>query len=115
MKETLEEMQQAAFQIIAHAGDARSHYVEAMRLARSRDFEGAKSAMASGDKAYNQIHKVHVSFIQREATGEMLPFSLLLAHAEDQMLSSETIKIMASEFLALCTELLPVKIDQHSK
>lgn len=44
----LEEMQGAAFQIIAHAGEARSHYVEAIRLARADDFEKAQQLIEKG-------------------------------------------------------------------
>ena len=39
---TLEEMQTAAFQIITYAGEARSNYVEAIRIARAGEIEEAR-------------------------------------------------------------------------
>jgi cellobiose PTS system EIIA component len=101
-KKTLEEMQAAAFQIISYSGDARSHFVEAIRQARSGNFEEAERLVHKGEESYNQIHQVHFSLIQKEASGEELPFSLILMHAEDQMLTTETLKIMVIEMIELC-------------
>ncbi|EOR24030.1 PTS lactose/cellobiose transporter subunit IIA [Cytobacillus oceanisediminis] len=103
---TLEEMQTAAFQIITYAGEARSNYVEAIRIARAGEIEEARQKITEGETSYNQIHKVHASLIQREASGEQLPFSLILMHAEDQMLTTETLKIMASEMVEMCGMIL---------
>ncbi|WP_134683870.1 PTS lactose/cellobiose transporter subunit IIA [Brevibacillus migulae] len=99
--ESLEQMQAAAFEIIAYAGEARSDFVEAIREARHENFEHAWKLIQSGQEKYAKIHLVHASLIQREAGGEQLPFSLLLMHAEDQMLTTETIKIMAIEMLEM--------------
>jgi len=99
--ESLEEMQAAAFEIIAYAGEARSDFVEAIREARQENFEHAWKLIQAGQEKYAKIHQVHSSLIQREARGERLPFSLLLMHAEDQMLTTETIKIMAIEMLEI--------------
>lgn len=101
----LEEMQGAAFQIIAHAGEARSHYVEAIRLARADDFEAAQQLIEKGEEAFRNIHDLHLSLIQKEAAGEQLPFSLLLIHAEDQMLTTETIHLLAIEMIEMCKKM----------
>ncbi|WP_312096687.1 PTS lactose/cellobiose transporter subunit IIA [Niallia sp.] len=37
----------------------------------------------------------------REAAGEQLPFSLILMHAENQKLTTETVKIMASKMCGM--------------
>lgn len=58
------------FQIIAHAGEARSHYVEAIRLARADDFEKAQQLIEKGEEAFRSIHNLHLSLIQKEAAGE---------------------------------------------
>ncbi|HWJ77686.1 MAG TPA: PTS lactose/cellobiose transporter subunit IIA [Niallia sp.] len=106
---TLEEMQTAAFQIISFAGEARSSYVEAIQIARNGNIEEAKRKIEEGVQNYNLIHKVHASLVQREAAGEELPFSLILMHAEDQMLTTETLKIMASEMIEMCAMILDKK------
>lgn len=97
-------MQEIAFQIIAAVGAAKSLYIEAIYLSREGKFEEARSKIAQGDKAREKSHYLHLDLVQKEADGEQLPFSLLLMHAEDQMLNAETIKLMAEEIIELRQE-----------
>ena len=97
----LEQMQMVAFQIIASVGAAKSNYVEAMQAAKKGDFELADSLIKEGDEIYSEAHKFHFELVQKEANGEELPFSLMLMHAEDQMLNTETIKLLAIEIIDL--------------
>lgn len=99
---SIEEMQAAAFQIISYSGDARSHFVEAIRAARAGRFQQASELMKAGEAAYHEIHSVHFSLVQKEANGETLPFSLLFMHAEDLMLTTETLKLLATELIEMC-------------
>ena len=46
-------------------------------------------------------HEVHAQLIQKEAAGEKTPVSLLLLHAEDQMMGAEQFKTMALEMIDL--------------
>ncbi|WP_340373490.1 PTS lactose/cellobiose transporter subunit IIA [Peribacillus sp. FSL E2-0218] len=100
--QTIEGMQTAALQIISYSGEARSHFVEAIREGRAGHYQKADVLIKAGEEAYNKIHQVHFSLIQKEANGDTLPFSLLFIHAEDQMLTTETLKIMAVEMIELC-------------
>lgn len=97
----LEEMQMTAFQIIAAVGGAKSLYVEAMHLSREGQFEEAEALIAQGDEMYGGASHLHMGLVQKEAVGEQLPFSLLLMHAEDQMLTTEVVKLMAVEIIEL--------------
>lgn len=44
---------------------------------------------------------MHKSLIKREANGEQLQFSLILVHAEDQLMSVETISLLVTEMIEL--------------
>lgn len=57
--------------------------------------------MADGVKVFVEAHHAHASLIQKEAAGEKSEFSLLLMHAEDQLMTTETLKIVAEEFIEL--------------
>lgn len=96
-----EELQTAAFQIIATVGEAKSLFIEAMYAARENDFEGAQAKLDEGTEVYSKAHSFHFELVQKEASGEDLPFSILFMHAEDQMLTTETVKIMAEEIVNL--------------
>lgn len=90
-----------SFQIISAVGTARSMYIEAIQLAKQGEIASAKQLMADGVEMFSQGHHAHAGLIQKEACGEKTEFSLLLMHAEDQMMTTETLKLMADEFIEL--------------
>ena len=95
------EMQGVAFMIIASVGEARSSFMEAITKARSGDFVGARSELAAGSQVYKDAHQHHFGLVGKEARDIDLPFSLLLVHAEDQLLTTEVIRLLAEELLVL--------------
>lgn len=97
----MEELEMKCFEIITNVGSARSFYVEAIAQAKEGDFEGAEQSMKEGAEAFKLGHHAHVSLIQAEAGGEAVPVSLILLHAEDQLMSAESFKIVATEFIDL--------------
>lgn len=100
-----EEMQMKAFEMIAIVGSAKSYFIESMEMAKEKRFDEAKKSIEEGRGLKNQAHQVHFDLIQLEAQGVDLPFSLILMHAEDQLLTSEVFQTMAEELLLLREEL----------
>lgn len=94
-----EELQMICFQIISNVGAARSSYIEAIQKAKKGDFEGAAACVAEGQKQFLVGHEAHFELIQREAKGEAVGGSLILVHAEDQLMSAEGFKIIAEEMI----------------
>jgi cellobiose PTS system EIIA component len=105
----MENIELVCFQIISAVGSAKSMYIEAVREAKKGDFEKAVSLIDEGQKVYKEGHHFHAKLIQQEASGEKTDINLLLVHAEDQMMSAETIKIMAEEFIEVHKKLLEVR------
>lgn len=101
----MEGMELFCFEIISHTGSARSSYIEAIKAAKSGDFQRAEELMDEGENQYCIGHKVHAKLVQQEAFGEATPVSLLLLHAADLMMSAETLRIMAKEFINLYMQL----------
>lgn len=99
MENTKEQMQMLAFQIIAYVGEARSKYIEAVKVAKNCDFEQAKEIIEEGRALHAKASHLHLDLVQKEALGEDLPFSLLLMHAEDQMLTNECFKFTCEELI----------------
>ncbi len=96
-----EELQTAAFQIIATVGEAKSLFVEAMYAARENDFVKAEELITKGKEVYASAHHFHFDLVQKEASGEDLPFSIMFMHAEDQLLTTEVVQLMAEEIVLL--------------
>lgn len=94
-----EEMITTCFEIVAAVGAAKSSYINAVNLAKQGDFEGAEKSVAEGDDAYKEGHEHHMAILQKDAADQNTEFSLILMHAEDQMMAAETFRVMAEDFI----------------
>ncbi len=94
-------MELICFQIIAASGGAKSAFMGAIDAAAKGDFDKAAELMQQGEEYMNQGHEPHAQLIQKEAAGESAPTSLLLIHAEDQMMGAEQFKALAEQTMAL--------------
>lgn len=101
----MEGLELICFQIIASSGAAKSYFMAAIDAAKAGNFEEAEENMRLGDEVMNQGHEPHASLIQKEAAGEPTPGSLLLIHAEDQMMGAEQFKVLAEQMIDLYKEL----------
>ncbi len=101
----MEGMEQICFEMISSAGAARSSFIEAIENAKSGHLEEARKAVEEGEKAQIECHKVHQNLITQEASGKPAEVSLLLVHAEDQLMAAELFQILAQEWIDLYTRL----------
>ena len=97
----MEELELAAFQIISAVGTARSCYIEAIQKAKKGDFDGAKKLIDEGDEMFIEGHHAHAELLKKESEGQTNIISLLIIHAEDQLMSAEGFKTVALEFIDL--------------
>lgn len=95
----MEGLELLSFQIISAVGMARSSYIEAMQEAKKGNFDAAEAKIKEGEEYFTQGHTAHAGLIQQEAGGDPVHPTLLLLHAEDQLMSAETFKIMAQEMI----------------
>ena len=89
------------FEIISNVGMAKSLAIEALRAVRSDNYAEGEERLAEAAKYLTEGHHAHTSLIQKEAAGEKTEFSLMLMHAEDQMMSAEVIKSLAEEMIEM--------------
>lgn len=110
----MEGLEIICFQIISNVGTARSNYIEAIHKAKERDFEGAMESMEAGQQEFLKGHDAHFELLQKEAQGNPVGGSLILIHAEDQLMSAEGFKIIAEEMIASYRQIdaLEKKLDQ---
>ena len=96
----MEGLELVALNIISSVGTARSSYIEAIQKAKEGDFEGAEALIKEGDEVFVEGHNAHASLLQQEAEGGPgSTLSLLILHAEDQLMSAEGFKTIAQEFI----------------
>ena len=94
-----EAFETACFGIITYVGTARSCFVNAVQCAKQVDFEAAHAQIRQGDEAFTEGHHIHADLLAKDANGELNESGLILMHAEDQLMSAETFRIMAEEFI----------------
>ena len=96
----MEGLELTAFQIISAVGTARSCYIEAIQEAKKGNYEAAQQLIKDGDEAFVEGHDAHAGLLQKEAEGGAgSTLSLLILHAEDQLMSAEGFKTIALEFI----------------
>lgn len=96
----MDELEMIAFKIISGVGTARSCYIEAIQAAKTGDYERAEKLIEEGDENFVIGHDAHAGLLTREANeGQGSTVSLLILHAEDQLMSAEGFKTIAQEFI----------------
>ena len=95
----MEGLELTCFEIISNVGGARSTYIEAIQCAKTGDYKRAQELMNEGDEFFTKGHHAHTKLIQEEASAGLDNITLLLIHAEDQLMSAEAFKILANEFI----------------
>lgn len=99
-----EEGLQTIFSMIGAAGGARSSYLEAVAAAKRGDFSLAESMTKTGDELFSQAHDVHAKILADASETLMTEesnagASLILVHAEDQMMGAESFRIIAAQLI----------------
>lgn len=101
----MEGMELMCFKIISAVGEAKSDYITAIELAKKGEFEKAEESIVHGEECFVNGHRQHADLIAQEAGGESVVVSLLLMHAEDQLMAAETTKLLAMELISLYKKL----------
>ena len=71
-------IEQVAFMMILHSGNARSTIREAIEVYKDGTFEEFDQLLSSARSQLQEAHQVHFSQVQKEANGEPATLSLLL-------------------------------------
>lgn len=95
----MENIEITCVQIISSVGLARSNYIEAIHKAKENDFNGAEECMKIGQQNFFKGHELHLKLFKEESKIDSVGTSILLMHAEDQLMSAEGFKIIAEELI----------------
>lgn len=101
MAEMTEKEEEQIFELITAAGGAKSTFMEALYKAKEGDYSEADKLMEQGNAYFVQGHHAHAAMLENEGNGVEMTVRLILAHAEDQLMSAELTKTMVEELIAL--------------
>ncbi|MDR1234759.1 MAG: PTS lactose/cellobiose transporter subunit IIA [Mycoplasmataceae bacterium] len=93
--------EQVSLQVIAHSGDAKGKIMEALQNAKALKYEQATKLLQDAEKDLILAEKAHMEVVVKETQGDKLQIPLLLIHAEDQMLTTQTLLLVVQELIEL--------------
>lgn len=96
---TMEEIQMLSFNIILHAGNARSNAMEAISLAKEYRFGEAREKIEEADQEFAKAHHEQTTLLQQEANGIKSDITIILVHAQDHLMTAMTVKDLANEMI----------------
>ncbi|MGG3854835.1 PTS lactose/cellobiose transporter subunit IIA [Caldifermentibacillus hisashii] len=91
----------AAMGIITFAGLAKSNYLIALKKVKEGNEEEALQKIQEGAEEFAKAHAEHSSLLTDEMNLLEPQVSLLLVHAEDQLMAAETIKLIVEELIEI--------------
>lgn len=97
----VEKISEVAMQVITYSGLAKSCYLEAIQAYRKKDSDMYQTLLDQGDSHFTEAHDAHLKILQDEMNLGEPQITMLLAHAEDQLMSAETIKTLIQEIVML--------------
>lgn len=93
------ELERVVMDLIVHAGNGRSKALEAIRAARSGDFGQADALLDEAGESLLSAHEAQSGLIRKEITGDHVPVSLVMVHAQDHLMNALTVKELAIEMI----------------
>lgn len=94
-------IEQVAFMMILYSGNARSTIREAIEAYKEGTFEEFERLLSDARAQLQEAHQVHFGQVQKEASGEPTTLSLLLLHAEDHLMSTQTMLDLTAGLIEL--------------
>lgn len=92
-------IESTCFKIISAVGTAKSQYIQAIKEAKNGSFEKADELIKEGAEIYLEGHRAHFQLLQQETSGKAVIPTLMLMHAEDQLITADGFKIIAQDFI----------------
>lgn len=96
-----EKLEEIAMLIIANSGAARSNSFEALGEAKKGNYEKADKLLEKAGEYLHIAHESHRELLKLDSKGEVESMSVLLAHAQDHLMSSALAKELITEIIEL--------------
>ncbi|MDR1901306.1 MAG: PTS lactose/cellobiose transporter subunit IIA [Treponema sp.] len=91
--------EQVAMDLIIHAGNAKSLAMEAIGAAKKSEFDEAKEKLRLAGESLQTAHVLQTEILEYSLGSSGV--SMLMVHAQDQLMDAMTILAMAGEFMDL--------------
>ena len=97
----MDEQEQIVINLIVNSGSARSSAIEAIQYAKAGDLAKADESLQQAKETVNEAHHSQTELIQAEIRGEKSPLNLLMAHAQDHLMTAIEAKTLIEHIIKL--------------
>ncbi len=97
----MNEYEMSIFEIIQHAGMGKSYSYEALDALSENRLEDIKECFKKADEEFTKAHEVQTKLIQSEAAGNKHEVTLLMVHAQDQLMSAMESRTLIERIIEL--------------
>ena len=102
---TIEDLNQAAMQIILHAGDCRKVLNDALNAVYEDDMAGAEEKLKIAKAEITEAHRIQTATLQGTIMDENQPTSLLFTHAQDTLMTINSELLLVKHMIKLYKKL----------
>ena len=95
------EQETRCLELIACAGNGRAEAFAALAAAKAGEFDRAAERMAAAERELGAAHTVQTKLLAGEAQGVGMTPSLLLVHAQDQLMTAISERTLIGELIEL--------------
>lgn len=89
---TEEDITMIAFEIVAYAGEARSHLISILKDVDDGNRDLVDEKLEKANECINLAHKAQTDLLHAEARGVKLPMNLTMIHAQDHLMTTLLLK-----------------------
>lgn len=76
---------EVSFELILHAGNAKSSAMEALKLAKNSQFKEAQAKLVEANEELVKAHEIQTQLLVKNAQGEKNEVDILMVHAQDHL------------------------------
>ncbi|MGT2934589.1 PTS lactose/cellobiose transporter subunit IIA [Streptococcus castoreus] len=92
--------------LILNAGNAKQHIYQALKFAKSKDYENSDNEIALAEDALLEAHNLQTQFLAQEASGNKSEITALFVHSQDHLMTTITEINLIKEIIELRRELV---------
>lgn len=101
MAEEQEQDLEVIMGLIVNGGNAKSSAFEAIKAAKTGDFDKAEAKLKEADDFLIEAHNSQTSMLTDEAQGKHAKVTLLTVHSQDHLMNAITFRDLAGEIVDL--------------
>lgn len=98
-------MEEMIFNIIVHGGNARAFAYEALKEAREGNYDKTDELMVQCKEEMTLAHNTQTELVQMDVRGEDVKISLLLVHAQDQLMTTMSEQSLIMQMIEMQKEI----------